>query len=373
MLPLRETSASGEAHAAPDSHRELPGALAPRAALDAMMAMMSACAPQGTRTPRRWRAFATAIARTVELPEPLVEQFEHCALLHDIGKLAIPDPEIRPTEPRASCRHAAPPARRIGFDILSVVPTPATRCRAADRGVRAVGRIRYPAGCAAGRFRSARASWRSPMPTTSSQPSLCEGLSRDEANAEIVRSPAPTSTRTSCAPGCAPRTDSNAHNRRPRHRPRLGRRRLSDGRRRSARPEPAVRVRRHRRRGDRQPDRSARRCSVLKDIVAQIKRRDGPWFNQDDYLDLLSLLYLVFKQVQQSGVMSLEAHFEDPIQSPILSSYPKFLARHRCGRLSGRLGEGHHRRRHRRARSRSADGRGPRGRTMRKRCGHRRR
>jgi chemotaxis protein MotA len=54
----------------------------------------------------------------------------------------------------------------------------------------------------------------------------------------------------------------------------------------------------------------------------------GPGFTKSDYVDLLSLLYLVFKQVQQSGVMSLEAHFEDPAKSPILSRYPRFLSRH---------------------------------------------
>jgi len=68
--------------------------------------------------------------------------------------------------------------------------------------------------------------------------------------------------------------------------------------------------------------------AVLKAIVAQIKAVMGAGFSKADYIDLLSLLYLVFKQVQQSGVMSLEAHFEDPAKSPILSRYPKFLARH---------------------------------------------
>ena len=69
-------------------------------------------------------------------------------------------------------------------------------------------------------------------------------------------------------------------------------------------------------------------AAVLKAIVAQIKAAMGSGFSKADYVDLLSLLYLVFKQVQQSGVMSLEAHFEDPSKSPILSRYPKFLSRH---------------------------------------------
>ena len=40
------------------------------------------------------------------------------------------------------------------------------------------------------------------------------------------------------------------------------------------------------------------------------------------------MLYQIFKLVQQSGVMALEAHFEDPQKSTILLRYPKFLARH---------------------------------------------
>ncbi len=40
------------------------------------------------------------------------------------------------------------------------------------------------------------------------------------------------------------------------------------------------------------------------------------------------MLYQIFKQVQQSGVMSLEPHFENPAQSTLLTKYPKFLARH---------------------------------------------
>ena len=43
----------------------------------------------------------------------------------------------------------------------------------------------------------------------------------------------------------------------------------------------------------------------------------GGGFIKAEYIDLLSLQYLVFKQVQQSGVMSLETNFEDPAKSPI--------------------------------------------------------
>src|SRR4029077_6841290 len=49
---------------------------------------------------------------------------------------------------------------------------------------------------------------------------------------------------------------------------------------------------------------------------------------KDDYLDLLAMLYQLFRVVQQSGIMALEAHFEKPGESAIISKYPKFLARH---------------------------------------------
>jgi chemotaxis protein MotA len=68
---------------------------------------------------------------------------------------------------------------------------------------------------------------------------------------------------------------------------------------------------------------------VLTLALAQIKGAlSGSRAGKQDYIDLLSMLYQIFKLVQQSGVMALESHFEDPKQSPILSRYPKFLARH---------------------------------------------
>ena len=50
--------------------------------------------------------------------------------------------------------------------------------------------------------------------------------------------------------------------------------------------------------------------------------------SRDEYLELLGMQYQLYKLVQQSGVMSLEAHFEDPAKSSVMSKYPKFLARH---------------------------------------------
>jgi chemotaxis protein MotA len=68
--------------------------------------------------------------------------------------------------------------------------------------------------------------------------------------------------------------------------------------------------------------------TVLLAIIAQVKGAMGNGIGREDYVDLLSMLYQVFKQVQQGGVMSLEPHFEDPSNSPLLTKFPKFLARH---------------------------------------------
>jgi chemotaxis protein MotA len=67
---------------------------------------------------------------------------------------------------------------------------------------------------------------------------------------------------------------------------------------------------------------------VLKLGLAQVKGVIGGATPASEYASLLAMLYQIFKQVQQAGVMSLEAHFEDPHKSPILEKYPHFLARH---------------------------------------------
>jgi chemotaxis protein MotA len=67
---------------------------------------------------------------------------------------------------------------------------------------------------------------------------------------------------------------------------------------------------------------------VLSSLVNQLKGAFGAGTTKNDYVELLSMLYQIFKLVQQSGVMALESHFEDPPKSPLLGKYPKFLARH---------------------------------------------
>jgi putative nucleotidyltransferase with HDIG domain len=189
MLPYREITAT-TGLAGPHPLTEAPGA-APRAALDAMLAMMSACAPEAHAHARRVAKLATAIARTVELPEPLVEQVEHCALLHDIGKLAIPDPDVEAEGAQGELQLTLRRQHvRIGFDILSVVP----HLRPAAALVIAVHErwdgYGYPAGL---RGREIPIGARivaiaDAYDVLTANHPYRDGLSRDEANAEIVRS-----------------------------------------------------------------------------------------------------------------------------------------------------------------------------------------
>ena len=62
---------------------------------------------------------------------------------------------------------------------------------------------------------------------------------------------------------------------------------------------------------------------IVKLLVAQIAAAFGTGPTRKDYVDLLAMQYQIFKLIQQSGVMALEAHFEDPAKSPLLSRYPK--------------------------------------------------
>lgn len=67
---------------------------------------------------------------------------------------------------------------------------------------------------------------------------------------------------------------------------------------------------------------------VLRAIAAQMKGFFAARPGKQDYLELLGMLYQLFKLTQQSGVMALESHVEDAEKSPIMAKYPKFLANH---------------------------------------------
>lgn len=54
----------------------------------------------------------------------------------------------------------------------------------------------------------------------------------------------------------------------------------------------------------------------------------GPKWNEDDYCDLLCLMFLLTKTMKTKGAMVLEAHIENPAESAIFRHYPKILEDH---------------------------------------------
>jgi len=52
----------------------------------------------------------------------------------------------------------------------------------------------------------------------------------------------------------------------------------------------------------------------------------GEKYNKDGYLELLTLLYAVFKMAKTKGALVLEQHVEKPHESALFQKYPTFLA-----------------------------------------------
>ena len=51
----------------------------------------------------------------------------------------------------------------------------------------------------------------------------------------------------------------------------------------------------------------------------------GPKYNKRSYLELISLLYTVFKLLKSKGSLAIEAHVENPDASPIFTNFPNFM------------------------------------------------
>src|SRR5690348_2187435 len=54
----------------------------------------------------------------------------------------------------------------------------------------------------------------------------------------------------------------------------------------------------------------------------------GPRHNKDSYLELLGLLYAIFKIAKSKGMLTLEAHVENPEESEIFKAFPIFFDDH---------------------------------------------
>ncbi len=54
----------------------------------------------------------------------------------------------------------------------------------------------------------------------------------------------------------------------------------------------------------------------------------GPKYKKDDYLELLSMLYAIFKLAKSKGMLALEQHVENPHESDLFANFPKAAADH---------------------------------------------
>ena len=54
----------------------------------------------------------------------------------------------------------------------------------------------------------------------------------------------------------------------------------------------------------------------------------GPPHKKASYIELLTLLYSIFRLAKSKGMLALESHIETPAESSIFSQYPKFMANH---------------------------------------------
>jgi chemotaxis protein MotA len=54
----------------------------------------------------------------------------------------------------------------------------------------------------------------------------------------------------------------------------------------------------------------------------------GTPYSKDAYLELLTLMYSMFKLIRSKGLLAVEAHIENPEESTLFSNYPIFLKNH---------------------------------------------
>jgi chemotaxis protein MotA len=54
----------------------------------------------------------------------------------------------------------------------------------------------------------------------------------------------------------------------------------------------------------------------------------GPAYTKEHYLELLSLMYAIFKLAKTKGMLAIESHVERPEESSLFQQFPKFAADH---------------------------------------------
>ena len=67
----------------------------------------------------------------------------------------------------------------------------------------------------------------------------------------------------------------------------------------------------------------------IKQTIKGLKRAlKGPAYKKADYLELLSVLYQIFKLAKTKGMLTLEQHVEKPDESALFGAFPKFQNNH---------------------------------------------
>src|SRR5215510_4871546 len=67
----------------------------------------------------------------------------------------------------------------------------------------------------------------------------------------------------------------------------------------------------------------------IKQTLKGVKRAlKGPTYKKSDYVELLSVLYQLFKLAKTKGMLALEQHVEKPDESTLFAQFPKFQKDH---------------------------------------------
>lgn len=73
----------------------------------------------------------------------------------------------------------------------------------------------------------------------------------------------------------------------------------------------------------------ANSMGVIKDTLKYCKLMMNPdAHSKQDYLDLLSMLYMIFKLARTKGWLSMEQHIENPDESELFNNFPKIKDNH---------------------------------------------
>jgi chemotaxis protein MotA len=68
---------------------------------------------------------------------------------------------------------------------------------------------------------------------------------------------------------------------------------------------------------------------ILAGTAKQVGRvLKGPPYNKASYLELLTLLYSVFKLIKSKGALAIESHLDNPEESSLFANYPNFMKNH---------------------------------------------